>query len=188
MPASDAIASSILRAADQVFRESGFERAEMRVIAQRAGIAVGTIYNYFPNKWGLFLRILYDKWDRVEQRVLALRSDGSLDWSGRLLGILEAQMAYVAENAPIWTEIEAMATSGKRLPAGGDPAVMRQVLDWLTGQVNEVLRESGDSAWEKAGVRERQSLALIATAGTLARRLPREGSANTAFLKAMIAA
>ncbi len=188
MPASDVIASNILRAADQVFRDSGFERAEMRAIAQRAGIAVGTIYNYFPNKWGLFLRILYDKWDRVEQQVLALRADSQLHWSDRLIGILQAQMAYVAENAPIWTEIEAMATSGRRLPAGGDPAVMRQVVDWLTGQVGEVLRESGHAAWDTPAVRDRQSLALVATAGALARRLPRETEANTEFLRTMVAA
>lgn len=188
MAASDAIASNILRAADQVFRDSGFERAEMRAIAQRAGIAVGTIYNYFPNKWGLFLRILYDKWDKVEQQVLALRQDRSLDWQGKLIGILQAQMAYVAENAPIWLEIEAMATSGRRLPAGGDPAVMRQVLDWLTTQVGEVLRESGNTAWRVPAVRDRQALALVATAGALARRMPRETDANTEFLRQMIAA
>lgn len=188
MPASDVIASNILRAADHVFRDSGFERAEMRAIAQRAGIAVGTIYNYFPNKWGLFLRILYDKWDKVEQQVLALRGDEQLDWRQRLIGILRAQMAYVAENAPIWTEIEAMATNGRRLPAGGDPAVMRQVLDWLTGQVAEVLLESGHAPWQASPVRERQSMALVATAGALARRLPKEPEANAAFLQTMVAA
>lgn len=188
MAGSDAIAASILRAADQVFRESGFERAEMRTIAQRAGIAVGTIYNYFPNKWGLFLKILYDKWDRVEQRVLALRGDAGLDWRGRTLGILEAQMAYVTENTPIWTEIEAMATSGQRLPAGGDPEVMRQVIDWLTGQVAEVLGESGREDWQRPGTRDRYALTLIATAGALARRHPKEGRQNLSFLDSILPA
>jgi|BEDMetMinimDraft_2_1075160.scaffolds.fasta_scaffold18660_2 AcrR family transcriptional regulator len=188
MPASDAIAANILRAADQVFRDSGFERAEMRTIAQRAGIAVGTIYNYFPNKWGLFLRILYDKWERVEDRVRALRQDARLTWRERLLGILEAQMAYVAENAPIWTEIEAMATSGQRLPAGGDPASVRQVFDWLTNQVSEVLQESGEPRWSDPSLRERQSVALIAAAGALARLHPKELDQNVAFLRQMLAA
>jgi AcrR family transcriptional regulator len=187
MPASDTIASNILRAADQVFRDSGYERAEMRTIAQRAGIAVGTIYNYFPNKWGLFLRILYDKWDKVEQQVLALRQDKGLDWRSKVIGILKAQMSYVAENGPIWMEIEAMATSGRRLNAGGDPAVMRQVVDWLTQQVGEVLRESGKAAWGTPAARERQAVALIATASALARRMPREVDANTDFLRAMVA-
>ncbi len=188
MAGSDAIASSILRAADQVFRESGFERAEMRTIAQRAGIAVGTIYNYFPNKWGLFLKILYDKWDKVEQRVLALRADTGIDWRKRITGILEAQMGYVTENTPIWTEIEAMATSGQRLPAGGDPAVMRQVIDWLIGQVAEVLGESGRPEWKKPATRDRYALTLIASAGALARRHPKAGRENLTFLDSIIPA
>jgi len=186
MAGSDAISGSILRAADQVFRESGFERAEMRMIAQRAGIAVGTIYNYFPNKWGLFLRILYEKWDHVEQRVLALRTDPSLDWRARLIGILEAQLGYVAENAPIWTEIEAMATSGQRLAAGGDPAVMRQVLDWLVGQVGDVLAEAGRPEWHAVGTRQRLALVLVTATGALARRLPHEAEANLAFLGGLL--
>jgi len=188
MAGSDAIAANILRAADQVFRESGFERSEMRAIAQRAGIAVGTIYNYFPNKWGLFLRILYEKWDKVEQRVLALRGDEQLDWRAKLAGILEAQTGYVAENGPIWTEIEAMATSGQRLPAGGDPAVMRQVIDWLIGQVGEVLGQSGRTEWARPAERDRFALTLVAAAGALARRLPREREENLSFLRALIPA
>lgn len=186
MAGSDAIAGSILRAADQVFRESGFERAEMRAIAQRAGIAVGTIYNYFPNKWGLFLRILYEKWDKVEQRVAELRSDASLDWRGRLVGMLDALMGYVKENAPIWTEIEAMAASGQRLPAGGDPAVMRQVIDWVTAQVAEVLAQSDESRWERGADRERFAMTLVAAAGALARRLPREQEENVRFLRSLL--
>jgi len=188
MAGSDAIASNILRAADQVFMESGFERAEMRAIAQQAGIAVGTIYNYFPNKWGLFLKILYDKWDKVEQRILAVRADQRLDWRKRLSGILEAQMAYVTENTPIWTEIEGMASSGQRLPAGGDPAVMRQVIDWLTGQVGEVLAESERPEWKKPATRDRLALTLVAGAGALARRHPKQARENLAFLDAILPA
>lgn len=188
MAGSDAITASILRAADQVFRERGFERAEMRAIAQRAGIAVGTIYNYFPNKWGLFLKVLYDKWDKVEQRVLALRSDATLDWRQRACGILEAQLRYVTDNAPIWLEIEAMATSGQRLPAGGDPAVMRQVMDWLINQVSEVLSESGRKEWQQVAVRERYALSLVASTGALARHHPRALRENTAFLEHLLPA
>lgn len=188
MPASDAIAAKILKAADQVFRDSGFERAEMRAIAQRAGIAVGTIYNYYPNKWELFLRILYTKWDRVEERILALRADGGLDWRQKLGGILEAQMAYVTQNGPTWIELEAMATSGMRLPAGGDPATMRQVLDWLLTQVADVLSESGQARWARPAARDRFALTLVVAAAALARRAPKEATDNLSFLETLMPA
>lgn len=188
MAGSDAIAASILRAADQVFRESGFERAEMRAIAQQAGIAVGTIYNYFPNKWGLFLKILYEKWDKVEERIRTVRADTRLDWRKRVAAMLEAQMAYVVENGPIWTEIEAMATDGRRLPAGGDPALMRQVVEWLTDQIGEVLAESGQGEWKKASTRERFALTLVVAAAAVARRHPRQTRENLAFLSSLLPA
>jgi AcrR family transcriptional regulator len=186
VPGSDAIAGKILRAADEVFRESGFERAEMRTIAQRAGIAVGTIYNYFPNKWGLFLRILHDQWEKVQQRVAELRSDPALGWRRQLLGILGALMGYVAENGPIWTEIEAMASSGRKLAAGGDPAALRQVLDWITAQVGEVLAASGQTRWRRAAERERFALVLVAASSALAKRLPRELPDHLRLLESLL--
>lgn len=48
----------ILKAAIQVFAEKGFQRATIRDVAKTAGIADGTIYNYFENKTALILGIL----------------------------------------------------------------------------------------------------------------------------------
>lgn len=53
----------ILDAAVQVFAGKGFHRATIKDVAQAAGIADGTIYNYFENKTALLLAIL----DRINQ-------------------------------------------------------------------------------------------------------------------------
>jgi TetR/AcrR family transcriptional regulator, fatty acid metabolism regulator protein len=50
--------SQILDAATRVFAEKGFHSATIRDVAKAAGIADGTIYNYFENKTGLMLGIL----------------------------------------------------------------------------------------------------------------------------------
>jgi len=55
--------SQILAAAAKVFADKGFHRATIRDVAQAAGIADGTIYNYFSNKDALLLGIL----DRLNQ-------------------------------------------------------------------------------------------------------------------------
>jgi len=55
--------SQILDAAARVFADKGFHRATIRDVAQAAGIADGTIYNYFANKAALMLGIL----DRLNQ-------------------------------------------------------------------------------------------------------------------------
>lgn len=48
----------IIDAAAIVFAEKGFHRATIKDIAKQAGIADGTIYNYFENKTALMLGIL----------------------------------------------------------------------------------------------------------------------------------
>ncbi len=42
--------AAILKAAGQLFAEKGFESTTTRDIAQRAGLAAGTMFNYFPSK------------------------------------------------------------------------------------------------------------------------------------------
>ncbi|MBC7804605.1 MAG: TetR/AcrR family transcriptional regulator [Akkermansiaceae bacterium] len=50
--------TQILTAAVTVFAARGFHRATIRDVAKAAGVADGTIYNYFPNKAALLLGIL----------------------------------------------------------------------------------------------------------------------------------
>lgn len=45
---------AILAAATEVFREAGYERASMAMIAERAGASKTTLYGYFPSKEELF--------------------------------------------------------------------------------------------------------------------------------------
>ena len=49
----------IIEAAIEVFSERGYEKSSVSLIAERAGIATGGIYNYFNNKEHLFRTVLY---------------------------------------------------------------------------------------------------------------------------------
>lgn len=71
--------NQILDAAVQVFAEKGFHRATIRDVAQAAGIADGTIYNYFANKNGLLLGIL-DRLNQTEQRQEHLEAGTTMDF------------------------------------------------------------------------------------------------------------
>lgn len=52
------IEERIFNAALKLFAERGYNKVNMKMVAKEAGIAVGTLYNYFPNKLGLFLSVL----------------------------------------------------------------------------------------------------------------------------------
>jgi AcrR family transcriptional regulator len=56
---TEAKRQAILKAAAEVFREVGFERASMSEIRARIGGSKATLYNYFPSKEKLFFEVMY---------------------------------------------------------------------------------------------------------------------------------
>ncbi len=71
--------AQILDAATRVFAANGFHRTTIREVASAAGVADGTIYNYFENKTALLLGILdrINESDRRESDLLRL-GDGDV--------------------------------------------------------------------------------------------------------------
>lgn len=55
---SEAKRLAILKAAADVFRDLGFERASMSEICARVGGSKATLYNYFPSKERLFFEVM----------------------------------------------------------------------------------------------------------------------------------
>src|SRR5262245_12106322 len=75
--------NQILDAATKVFAEKGFHRATIKDVAKAAGIADGTIYNYFDSMTALMLGLL-DRLNETEDRAMSLQQVAE--------GDLEAQM------------------------------------------------------------------------------------------------
>jgi AcrR family transcriptional regulator len=70
--------NQILAAAVQAFAEKGFHRATIRDVAKIAGIADGTIYNYFGSKQELLLGIL-DQLNESDNRAEAFARSQDMD-------------------------------------------------------------------------------------------------------------
>jgi AcrR family transcriptional regulator len=89
--------SQILRAAATVFAEKGFHRATTKDIAQTAGIAEGTIYNYFDSKGDLLIGLMM-RLSRVES--LSLELTEALDRDARefLVAVTRHRMALIEQN------------------------------------------------------------------------------------------
>lgn len=69
----------ILDAAAAVFAERGFHRTTVRDVAQVAGVANGTIYNYFEHKTALFLGLL-DRLNITERQAIDLAQAQATDF------------------------------------------------------------------------------------------------------------
>ncbi len=57
------VKKDIFLSAMQLFCEFGYDGVDMKMIAEKCNIAVGTLYNYYPNKNELFLNILKVSWE-----------------------------------------------------------------------------------------------------------------------------
>jgi AcrR family transcriptional regulator len=89
--------SEILDAARSEFASKGFSNATVDGIADRAGIAKGTVYLYFPSKTELFFALLrqgvLELYENVRQEVGA-----APDPRSKLRAFLHARLAYCSRN------------------------------------------------------------------------------------------
>ncbi|MFF1925028.1 TetR family transcriptional regulator [Streptomyces sp. NPDC058221] len=56
----------ILRVAAQLGAEHGIERMQMHEVARGSGVAIATLYRYFPSKTHLFAAVLHDQVRRLD--------------------------------------------------------------------------------------------------------------------------
>jgi AcrR family transcriptional regulator len=67
----EAASLAILEAAEQVAAERGLEATSTAAIAQRAEVAVGTLYNYFPDREALITALFKQRRDDMLPRIAA---------------------------------------------------------------------------------------------------------------------
>ena len=59
---SSELVAAILDAAVQVLTKEGAQRFTTARVAERAGVSVGSLYQYFPNKASILFRLQSDEW------------------------------------------------------------------------------------------------------------------------------
>ncbi|RBP49083.1 TetR/AcrR family transcriptional regulator [Arenicella xantha] len=86
---------ALIDAAEQEFSESGFEVATAKSIAARAGVAVGTFYQYFDNKHDILREIAEQGFAELHARIPLLDlqlADGSRD---RIVSLFSETLDFV---------------------------------------------------------------------------------------------
>lgn len=64
-----ATVEAIVEAAAQTFERLGYERATTNRVAERAGVSIGSLYQYFPNKDALLVALIEDHLDDAATRL-----------------------------------------------------------------------------------------------------------------------
>lgn len=76
--------SKIINTALALMETHPYDTIDMRLIAKTCGIAVGTVYNYFPSKHALFSKVIILSWQETYGCLLAI-ANSDLDGKSKLL-------------------------------------------------------------------------------------------------------
>lgn len=100
---SQETADAIVEAAARVFAEMGLERATTNRIAEVAGVSVGSLYQYFPDKHALLTAIFVRESVRLQAELLRIFSEIGLDDVPAILRTYtETTLAIFEGNAPLY--------------------------------------------------------------------------------------
>jgi AcrR family transcriptional regulator len=84
------LVAAILDAAAQVLAKEGAPRFTTARVAERAGVSVGSIYQYFPNKAAILFRLQSDEWRRTSELLRLILEDVQRPPPERLRALVHA--------------------------------------------------------------------------------------------------
>ena len=96
---------AILEAAARILVETGYATASTNRIAERAGVGIGSLYEYFPGKEAIFAELRRREMAKWYARLLAGPGSGTPEEVIR--HIVAAQVRYAVENPPLYAALEA---------------------------------------------------------------------------------
>ncbi|AMW84695.1 MULTISPECIES: TetR family transcriptional regulator [Pseudomonas] len=143
---STELVSAILEAAIQVLAKEGASRFTTARVAEKAGVSVGSVYQYFPNKAAILFRLQTDEWQQTSQMLSRILEDVSQPPLERLRALVhafirseceEAQMRVaLSDAAPLYRD----APEAHEVRAGGQQVFQTFMLELLP-QVPEATRD-----------------------------------------------
>ncbi|VUD69332.1 Nucleoid occlusion factor SlmA [Thalassocella blandensis] len=96
---SEVLVNCILEAAIQVLEKEGAARFTTARVAERAGVSVGSIYQYFPNKASILFRLQSDEWKSTGNLLSRILDDTSLSHEVRLRQVVHSFVLSECEEA-----------------------------------------------------------------------------------------
>ncbi|UGY19617.1 TetR family transcriptional regulator [Bradyrhizobium septentrionale] len=98
---SSELVAAILVAAVQVLTKEGAQRFTTARVAERAGVSVGSLYQYFPNKAAILFRLQSDEWRQTTTLLRDILEDAKRPPLDRLRTLVHAFVRSECEEAAV---------------------------------------------------------------------------------------
>jgi AcrR family transcriptional regulator len=96
---STELVAAILEAATQVLAKEGAHRFTTARVAEKAGVSVGSVYQYFPNKASILFRLQSDEWEQTTKLLRGILEDDRKPPLERLRCLVHAFLQSECEEA-----------------------------------------------------------------------------------------
>lgn len=93
--------ATIPEAATQVPAKEGAARFTTARVAEKAGVSVGSVYQYFPNKASILFQLQADEWKRTSGMLERILGDRGCPPLERLRSLVHAFVQSECEEAPL---------------------------------------------------------------------------------------
>lgn len=101
------LVADILEAAVRVLEREGPHRFTTLRVAAKAGVSVGSLYQYFPNKESILYRLQVDEWKKTGEVLEAILVDPERPPAERLRAMVRAFFVSECEEASLRRALEA---------------------------------------------------------------------------------
>ena len=132
----------IRQAAIRVFAREGFHRARMETIAHEAGVAVGTIYNYFESKRDVLLAVFEAEFEEQISFFEGLQESG-LSIPEQIAQILQGHFSLLREK----TELAQVLLQERFNPGEGFKEKLSNFHRKVVERIEALIQEGIDQGW-----------------------------------------
>jgi len=132
----------IREAAIRVFAREGFHRARMETIAHEAGVAVGTIYNYFESKRDVLLAVFEAEFEEQISFFEGLQESG-LSVPEQIAQILQDHFSLLRER----TELAQVLLQERFNPGEGFKEKLSNFHRKVVERIEALIQEGIDQGW-----------------------------------------
>lgn len=147
---SSELVSAILQAATQVLEQEGATRFTTARVAERAGVSIGSLYQYFPNKAAILFRLQSEEWQRTGNLLGAILRNSAATPCQRLHDLTLAFLQSECEEAAMRTALNDAAPLYRDAPevqeaqAAGENVIIDFLLELLPHSEEEDRARAAD--------------------------------------------
>jgi AcrR family transcriptional regulator len=183
---SNELVAAVLEAAIQVLAKEGAQRFTTARVAERAGVSVGSLYQYFPNKAAILFRLQSDEWRQTTEMLGAILGDATRPPLVRLRRLVHAFIRSECDEAAVRVALDDAAPLYRDAPEARQArAAGRRAFEAF---MREVLPEASNATRKLAGDLITTTMSTVGKQFSMAPRTPREIKANADAMADMFCA